>query len=125
MTIQELELLFTAGLDCTKSVTQVQPFGFIVGNGNHGYVLSVNETIEVYFHKVKEMHDFALRAGYDGYGIWKDGESVYIDPVLFIHNRDTALTLARNYGELAIYDYENKEVLYVDATLERSDEGAE
>jgi len=52
-------------------------------------------------------------------GAWIEKDIVYIENSIFVEDLATALNLALEYNQIAIYDIENKESLYILESVEQ------
>jgi hypothetical protein len=86
---------------------------YTVGNGNKGitFVLSEKSVEPAYIAHVADTFE-NIHYG-QGIGFWLDKGTLYVDPVWNYDDLDTALTVARQYNELAIYDNDEGEVIKV------------
>jgi hypothetical protein len=53
------------------------------------------------------------RYGGDLVGTWTEGDVLYIDSVVVIEDRAIALDLAREHGQLGVWDFANERTVYL------------
>lgn len=50
---------------------------------------------------------------HDAVGLWVDGSTLHVDAIVFTDSRDTAIELARENAQIAAFDLETFEDIYV------------
>lgn len=88
---------------------------YVVGNGTEGTILTVpdfcrNVDLESF---LDELLTLWKLEGYDGFGTWRNENTVYIDPVVLFYSKLHAFKLARRHNETCIYDLQTKKTVYV------------
>ena len=106
---------FTATFEGTPRDT-VAPY--VVGNGNKGFKMETSrfyttqgrtEFIAICESKVPEWKG----SGFDGFGTWIDGGTVYVDPIEVFCDLLPALQRGRQNGEMAIFNRSTQTVVTV------------
>ena len=81
-----------------------------------GYSVSImdGEIFDLRRDSEKKIIDYIDMHFKDSCGLWVDGEKLYIDYSINIASLDRALEIAKRFNQLAIYDCENNQSIYLD-----------
>jgi hypothetical protein len=90
-------------------LTRVSPTrGYAVGIGSDSIAWPASESV------LSTMLAWAVDAYRTDYvGTWVEDGRVYIDAVVIVASLESAMTIARRHGQLAIYDFANSTVIHV------------
>jgi hypothetical protein len=116
-------LIFSRYSAATKLAASQESLGFSVGVGDSQTILCLPEAywkcldqdtnrLQLVASFIQHCDDI-LGDFHNGYGIWAEGQDVYLEPVLVVSDKESALKLARAFEQLAIYDLDTKETIYV------------
>lgn len=88
--------------------------GYYVGGSVPGVVLADGESPLYYLPTVRWLVELALAAGCE-VGVWTDSEDgkVYVDAPQWLHDKDVAVAIAQERGELAIWDVKGEREIRV------------
>lgn len=88
---------------------------YVVGDGRWGLKLKAAEFFNVLHvpSALAPIVNYWFAAGFDGFGTWIHDGTVYVDPHTRTEDLAHALDLARERGELAIWDSEQGEAINV------------
>ncbi len=88
--------------------------GFVVGDGRRGFTYQKRH---FYLDPIELLMDSHVKVwkdlGFDGFGTWLDGDTVYVDPVTICGGLWTATELAKVRDEKAIFDVLDKRCITI------------
>lgn len=87
--------------------------GFIVADGRKGLKIPAQKDPSLQILAIQKLAKTAQKQGFDGVGTWIDQGIVYVDPINYVDDFDTAERISRERQELAFWSLSEQKAIEV------------